>query len=148
MDKYELGRLLQGSINEVIETDTRLAEDLYRLIDRLTKSQRRAEFPIPPCSSADEFSQSERIAVLVSVLDQLAAVYEDSISPKQISYVNDLLDKIAVGYFDEPEAESSFVQELRSGHYTISARDAEFALQVRISNLLEETMPSGAWIVE
>lgn len=148
MDKYELAGYLQGSIRELVETDIGLAEDLYRLIDRLRKSQRQAEIPKPQCVSAEEFSQIERVAVLMSVLDQLSSVYEDSISPKQISYVNDLLDKIAIGYFDDPDVDSTFAEELRIGNYTISARDAEFALQVRISNLLEETMPSGAWIVE
>lgn len=148
MKKYELAALLQGSINEIVETDTRLAEGLFRLIDRLRKSQGRAEFPKLPCFSAHEFSQRERVAVLMSVLDQLASVYEDSISPKQMSYVNDLLDKISVGYFEDSKSDSSFVEELRIRNYKISDPDAEFALQVRISNLLEETMPNGAWIVE
>lgn len=148
MEKYELAALLQGSINEIVETDTRLAEDLYRLIGRLTKSQRRVQFPKPPCLSADEFNQSERVALLMSALIQLATIYEDSISAKQMAYVNDLLDKISVGYFGDSEVDSSFAEELRSRNYTIYGRDAELALQVRISNLLAETMPSGAWVVE
>lgn len=148
MEKYDLGRLLQESINELVETDIGLAEDLYRLIDRITKSQRRAEYPKPPCLSVDELSQSERIAGLISVLIQVATIYEHSITTKQMSHVNDLVDKIAVGYFDGSQIESGFAQELRSKNYKISARDAELALQVRISNLLDEMMPSGSWIVE
>lgn len=148
MKNYELAGLLHQTVNELVETDIGLAEDLYRLVEGITKIQRETEFPARHCMNFGEFSEKARIDVLMFVLIQIATIYEGSVSAKQTSYVNDLLDKIAVGYFNESEIESSYAEELKTRDYKISARDAEFALQVRISNLLEEAMPNGSWIVE
>ncbi len=89
-----------------------------------------------------------RVELLSNFLLQFISLYEEALSVKQISYANDLLEKIGVGYLDDEESDSSYAQQLRQENYKISGHDAEFSLQVRISTLLDELIPSGAWIVE
>lgn len=147
MKKSDLTKFLRNSAGEIIDEDVLIADALYRISDHLEENSEGTGEQLQFLSFGTEFNPRTRVKLLSTMLIQLTTIYESAVSSKQLSYVNDLVDKIEVGYLDEKN-DSSFADQLRLNNYNLSAYDSELSLQVRISNLLQEVMPIGNWIVE
>lgn len=148
MKKEDLASFLRKAAGEIIYDDLLLADALYKISDHLVKRSEGTRNQLQFTSFGTEFNPRTRVKFLSTILLQLTTIYESSIASKEKSYVNDLVERIEVGYFDDEENDSDFANHLRLSKYELSADDSEFSLQVRISNLLQELMPSGSWIVE
>lgn len=94
------------------------------------------------------YSEKTKISALMAMVDILFNLYATELSEKEYGYANDLYDKVAVGYFKDIHADSTFAEGLRESKYSIDFESAEISLQARIIRLLEDVMPKGNWLVE
>lgn len=148
MDNDLLTKQLREYADGMIGKDVLVADALYRISEYLSEKATTGQGNLSFFDFGTTFAVRTRIKCLVNVLLQLAELYQSSIPPKQLAYVNDLIDKIGVGYLEEGLNDSGHADQLRDSGYRLSAKDSEVSLQVRIANLLNELMPRGSYIVE
>ena len=133
-------KYLRLAAAETINHDLTLADHLYDLADGLGGEKITPVGKFNFSSNKIGYNSRTRIKLLVQWLTELANIYESDITSKQLSYANDLIDEVEVGFLCDTEIESDFAKPLRENGFSISPNDAELSLQVRIVRIMEELM--------
>ncbi len=148
MKNQEEIKLLQKMALEKLDSDINLADAFHEIASYLEKKSEGLYAELGFNSSVNNYQERTRIFILYQFLCQSIQFYNAKLSTKELSYANDLVEKVEVGYFKDETVNSSFAQELREENYTIDAKSAELSLQARIVSVLNDVMPDGAWVVE
>jgi len=121
-----------------INSNLQLADHLYDLADGLIEEKRDNRGRIRIDSNKIGYNPRTRIKLLVRSLIELTNIYGSDISSKQLSYANDLVEEVEVGYLGDTEIESDFAKELEEDALVVSEKEAESSLQLRIMRIFEE----------
>ncbi len=148
MKNQEEIKFLQKLALEKLDFDIDVADAFHEIASYLEKKSQGLHAKLGFNSSVNKYQERTRIIILYLFLCQSIQLYNTDLSTKELSYANDLVEKIEVGYFKDEIVDSTFAQELREENYTLDAKSAEHSLQTRIVSILNDVMPKGAWVVE
>lgn len=148
MKNQEEIKLLQKLALEKLDSDINVADAFHEIANYLEKKSEGLYAELGFNSSINKYQERTKIVILYQFLCQSIQLYNADLSTKELSYANDLVEKIEVGYFNDETVDSTFAQELRKENYKIDAKSAELSLQARIVSILNDVMPDGAWVVE
>lgn len=140
--------LLRQMATDTIDSDLSLADAYFKISNYLEDKSKGLNAELSFQSSQTEFDERTRIIVLYQILTSLNQIYGLDLSSKELSYSNDLIEKVEVGYFNDESVDSTFAEELREQNYSMDGKSAEISLQTRIVYVLQDVMPEGAWVVE